>query len=136
MHAMWERIEPLIPAFLSEDQSDDTVEEVVPCLEQIFYDWFCHRLQQHRADAEDLPARTVERIVINRRGFDFRGPGSFRAWCHRIARNVLNDWTESEKKWGGSHCVGRRMAGPRRHHVHCRSSRARGRRAVRGNLRA
>jgi RNA polymerase sigma factor (sigma-70 family) len=100
MHAMWERIEPLKPAFLSVDQSDDAVEEIVPCLEQVFYDWFCHRLQQHRADAEDLAARTVERIVINRGGFDYRGPGSFRAWCYRIAENVLNDWAASERKWG------------------------------------
>ena len=103
MHPMWERIDPQISAFLSE-RSDDAIEEIVPCLEQVFFDWFNSRLPNHRDDADDLAARTVERIVIYRQGFDHRGSGSFRAWCYRIAKNVLHDWAEAEEKWGLTRC--------------------------------
>jgi RNA polymerase sigma-70 factor (ECF subfamily) len=64
---------------------------------QVIHAFVFRRTQNHDL-AEDVTAATFERALRNIESFRWRGPGSFAAWLHRIASNMLVDHYRAESR--------------------------------------
>lgn len=91
MDDVWERIEATVE-LLRATGADGRVPSS-------FYTDMATALMRHArraglqsADAEDVAAELLQKIILKLHQFENRGRGSFRAWCLQLAVNFLKNW--------------------------------------------
>ncbi len=91
MNGVWERIESSFELFTGSRSGGELPSNV--------YSDLAMELRRHAryaglqsADAEDVAAELIQKIILKLDLFENRGPGSFRAWCLRLADNHLKNW--------------------------------------------
>jgi|GEM_PF-1336838 len=90
---IWQYIEANIQAIRDSRRSPD-FPKVAESLGAALFPWFV-RKGLSQLDAEERSWDTIENIFLRIDRFEWRGNGSFRAWCARLAANVRADWLRS-----------------------------------------
>jgi RNA polymerase sigma-70 factor (ECF subfamily) len=77
----------LILKLRNSSRQEEVQPEFVKRYGSLVYAW-CLRWGAPPQDAEDIVQQTLLKVFLKIDGFEKKGPGTFRAWMRRIARNV------------------------------------------------